>query len=397
MTFKPAERLRNVTKSATRRLYDAALPGSINLGLGEPDFKTPDVIRAEACRVINEEHNGYTMNAGLLALRERIAEYHCDTAGDTAGGTARDTARETGGQKFTAANVCVTSGVEEGLFASVLAIAGPADEVLLPNPCFLAYPSIGEIAGASVTYYRMPAAKGFAFDADEFDRAVTDKTRLVLVLSPSNPTGRVLAREDLKHIADRLAGSGVYILSDEIYRELYFKDRPASIAEYYPNTIVLSGLSKMMSMTGWRLGWVVGPLEVVSHVTVMHQYACSCASTISQKAGIAAFTREAREATEGMRDELRWRGQAMARAIEREIKLPYVLGEGAFYIMLKVAGLGRSDDVAMALLEDRVITTPGGAFGSEGEGYLRLSFSIEPALIEEGIMRVARGLARLST
>ena len=384
MTFKPAERLKNVTKSATRRLYDAALPGSINLGLGEPDFQTPDVVRAEACRVISEEHNGYTMNAGLLALRERIAEYH-------EGGVGGETS-----QKFSSANVCVTSGVEEGLFASVLAIAGPADEVLLPNPCFLAYPSIAEIAGASVTYYRMPAAKGFAFDADEFDRAVTDKTRLVFVLSPSNPTGRVLSREDLKHIAGRLAGSGVYVVSDEIYRELYFENRPASIAEYYPNTIVLSGLSKMMSMTGWRLGWVVGPQEVISHITVMHQYTCSCASTISQKAGIAAFTREAREATEGMRNELRGRGAAMARAIEREIKLPYVLGEGAFYIMLNVASFGRSEDVAMTLLEDRVITTPGGAFGSESEGYLRLSFSIAPALIEEGILRVARGLSRLS-
>ncbi|HKV42379.1 MAG TPA: aminotransferase class I/II-fold pyridoxal phosphate-dependent enzyme, partial [Blastocatellia bacterium] len=181
-----------------------------------------------------------------------------------------------------------------------------------------------------------------------------------------------------------------------IYRELYFQERPASIAEYYPDTIILSGLSKMMSMTGWRLGWVAGPQDVVAHITVMHQYACSCASTISQKAGVAAFTPEARAATARIREELRSRGELMARSIERDIKLPYVLAEGAFYVMLDVTKFGlRSEDIAMALLEDRVITTPGGAFGSEGEGYLRLSFSVKEDLIEEGILRLARGLSRL--
>ncbi|HYL98095.1 MAG TPA: pyridoxal phosphate-dependent aminotransferase [Blastocatellia bacterium] len=379
MTFKPAERLRNVKKSITRRLYDAALPGSINFGLGEPDFQTPEVIRREACRVINNENNGYTMNAGLRQLREKIAQYHNE---DIPG-------------RYSPDSICVTVGVEEGLFATVMSIANPGDEVLMPDPAFVAYPAIVEIAGAITTRYSLPASGRFAFDPEAFDRAVTAKTRLVFVSSPSNPTGRVLSRSDLKHIAGRLVGTGACVVSDEIYRELYFKERPASIAEYYANTIVLSGLSKMSSMTGWRLGWLAGPEEVVSYVTVMHQYATSCASTISQKAAIAAFSEEGRKATADFRHELRRRGELMAAAIEREIKLPYVLGEGAYYIMLDVSQFGGSEWVAMELLKNRVITAPGGAFGSKAEGFLRLSFSIEPAQIEEGIQRLAGGLRRL--
>jgi aspartate aminotransferase len=376
--FKPAARLKNVKKSAIRRIVDAARPGSINLGIGEPDFQPPEVIRNEACRVINDEKNGYTMNAGLNQLRHLIAEYHSE-------GT---------GRRYTAENVCVTTGVEEALFATVMSVAGPGDEVMLADPGFLAYPTQVGITGATARYYRMPASERFGFDPASFDRAVSDLTRLVFVTSPSNPTGRVISRGDLEHIARRLQGSGAIVISDEIYRELYFDDKPASIAEFYPDTVIVSGLSKMMSMTGWRIGWAVGPEEIIRSITVMHQYATSCASTISQKAAIPAFSPEGRRATEEIRVELARRGKIMGRAIEREIRLPYVLGEGAFYIMLDVSRFGSSEAVAMSLLEDLVITTPGSAFGSESEGYLRLSFSIEPELIEEGIRRIANGLSK---
>jgi aspartate/methionine/tyrosine aminotransferase len=377
MSIPPAQRLRNVKHSATRRLYDSALPGSINLGLGEPDFHTPEVVRREACRVITEEHNGYTMNAGLPKLRAAVADYHNQDAV----------------LHYTPDSVCVTNGVQEGLFATVMAIANPGDEILLPDPCFIAYPAIAEIAGARVTYYSMPAAAGFGFDRDAFDRALTGRTRLVFVSSPSNPTGRVLSRADIEYIASRLSGSGIYVVADEIYRELYFDERPASIAEYYPETLILSGLSKMMSMTGWRIGWVVGPDEPIRHVTLMHQYGASCASAISQKAAIAAFSEEGRLATASMREELTRRGQLMARAIERDLRLPFVLGEGAFYIMLDVSRYGTSEEVAMRLLESRVITAPGGAFGPQAEGFLRLSFSVDSGQIQEGIHRIAAGLS----
>ena len=376
MTFIPAERLKNVRKSVTRLLYDSAPPGSINLGLGEPDFPTPEVIRRAAVEFIEQGFVGYTPNAGILPLRSAIAAYHSEGRASA----------------FSANQVCVMNGTEEALFAVVMTIAGPCDDVLLPDPCYLAYPPIAELAGARATYYRMPAAQGFTFDRESFEQAVTDKTKIVILLSPSNPTSRTIARDDLQFIAERLQGTNVYVVADEIYRELYFTERPATISEFYDRTIIVSGLSKSMSMTGWRLGWCVGPEEVIGHITVMHQYVSTCASGVSQRAAIAAFTDAGRKATAEMRDELKRRNDVMARAIERDLRLPFVQGEGAFYFMLDVSEFGPSMDTALRLLKHRVITVPGAAFGTESEGYLRLSFSIAPQLIEAGIRRIAAGL-----
>ncbi|HLF83759.1 MAG TPA: aminotransferase class I/II-fold pyridoxal phosphate-dependent enzyme [Blastocatellia bacterium] len=378
MMFTPAERLQHIRKSATRVLYDSAPLGSINLGLGEPDFPTPEVVRREAIRVIQEERIGYTTNAGIQPLREKIAEYHNDGLPSP----------------YAADSVCVTTGAEEALFAVMMTILGPSDEALLPDPGYVAYPAIAEIAGADLRYYATPAAGGFAFDRESFDRAVTDKTKLVVINSPSNPTSRVISRDDLRFVAERLSRSKVYLLADEIYRDLYVDERPETISEFYDKTIIVSGLSKMMSMTGWRLGWAVGPEEVIRHVTVMRQYISTCTSAVTQKAALAAFTDEGRRETAAMRDELNRRSEVMARAIDRELQLPNVRGEGAYYIMLDVSRCGPSLDTAMALLDQRVITVPGSAFGSEGEGFLRLSFSIEAPLIEEGIRRIAKGLGK---
>jgi aspartate/methionine/tyrosine aminotransferase len=376
MNFTLAKRVQHIGKSATRVLYDSAPPGSINLGLGEPDFTTPEVVRREAVRVICEEPITYTTNAGILPLREKIADYHSD-----------------GELEFGPDSVCVTTGAEEAIFAAMMTLLGPGDEALLPDPGYIAYPAIARIAGADVRCYATPAARGFEFDRESFARAVTDKTKLVVLNSPSNPTSRVISRDDLRFIAEQLNGSNAVVVADEIYRDLYIEERPASISEFYERTIIVSGLSKMMSMTGWRIGWAIGPEEVIEHLTVMHQYISSCVSAVTQKASVAAFTDEGRLATVSMRDELRRRRDVMARSIEREIKVPYVQGEGAYYIMLDVSQYGASMDTAMALLEDRVITVPGSAFGSEGEGFLRLSYSIDASLIEEGIRRIASGLA----
>lgn len=376
--FTPAARFAHVKKSAIRRLYESAPAGSINLGLGEPDFPTPEVVRREATRAIEEGNNGYTPNAGLAQLRERVAAYHNESVPG----------------RFSADSVCVTNGSEEALFALMLAVAGPGDEVLLPNPGYLAYPAIAAIAGAETKYYSMPAETGFRFDRESFDRALSGRTKLVFVLSPSNPTGRVIGRDDLRFIAERAAQSSAYVVSDEIYRELYVDARPDSISEFCERTIIIAGLSKMMSMTGWRLGWAAGPEDVIASLTVMHQYISTCASAISQKAALAAFGKEGREATATMRDELRERRKIMEKAIERELGLPFVSGEGAFYIMLDVSRFGTSEEVASGLLAERVISVPGSAFGSEGEGFLRLSFSIAPALIEEGVNRIKSGLGK---
>ncbi|MFY9557290.1 MAG: aminotransferase class I/II-fold pyridoxal phosphate-dependent enzyme [Blastocatellia bacterium] len=376
--FTPAERLQHIRKSATRVLYDSAPPGSINLGLGEPDFVTPQVIQREAIRVIQEERIGYTTNAGIPALREKIAGYHSEGLASA----------------FTAESVCVTTGAEEALFAVMMTVLGPDDQALLPDPGYIAYPAIAQIAGADARYYTTPAARGFTFDRESFDRSVTDKTKLVVINSPSNPTSRVISRDDLRFIAERLSGTNSFVLADEIYREIHAGDRPATITEFNDRVIVVSGLSKMMSMTGWRIGWAAGPVEVIPYVTLMHQYVSTCVSAVTQKAALAAFSDEGRAATAEMREELNRRGAVMARAIDRELALPYVRGEGAYYIMLDVSRFGPSMDTAMSLLDEGVITVPGSAFGAEGEGFLRLSFSIEPQLIEEGIRRIAKALRK---
>jgi aspartate/methionine/tyrosine aminotransferase len=365
-----------IRKSATRRMFDLAPPGSITLGLGEPDFPVPEVVRNEAVRVIREEQNGYTPNSGIPALKKKIADYHSE-------GLDR---------AYTPDCVCVTNGAEEAIFAVMTTILNPGDEALLPDPCYLAYRPIAEIAGAVPTYYHLPAARGFAFDPDSFDRAISERTRLVVINSPSNPTSCSLTRDDLCYIADRLAGLDVYVLADEIYRDFYFGEQPGSLSEFYDRTILVSGLSKIASMTGWRIGWAVGPEDVIKHVTVMRQYISTCASSITQKAAMLAFSEDGRQATAAMREELRHRREVMTRAIDRELGLPYVSGDGAYYVMLDVSRFGLSEEVAMRLLESKVITVPGGAFGSEAEGFLRLSYCFDPALIEEGIRRIRSGL-----
>jgi aspartate/methionine/tyrosine aminotransferase len=375
MTFTPAARLAGIEKSAIRQIYDRAPAGSINLGLGEPDFPTPTVIREEAIRFINTEKIRYTPNAGLIELRRAIAGYYGDAA------------------KYQ--GVCVTNGSQEALFVALMALVNPGDEVLLPDPGFVAYPTLVRMAGGKPVFYKLPAAKNFEFDAEDFQRKVNVKTRAVIVTSPSNPTGRILKAADLQIIARALRDSTTIVIADEIYRELYFAARPASIADFYPRTLVISGLSKSHAMTGWRLGWIYGDPEIVRHLIVLHQYATTCASTVSQRAALAAFTAAGRAAAENLRAELRARRDFLVEMIDAQsgdFKLNRTAPDGAFYLMLEVLRFGKSFEVAERLLNSRVITIPGAAFGKEAEGWLRLSFATDFDTIREGVRRIEQGL-----
>jgi aspartate aminotransferase len=372
--FELPKRLQGIEKSVIRQVFDRALPGSINLGLGEPDLPTPDVIRRAAARVIIEEQNGYTSHAGLNALREKIAaDYpHLEQNPD---------------------RVIVTAGSQEALYLALLALVDDGDEVLLPNPGFVAYPTIVRMAGGTARFYRLPAANGFAFDADEFRRALTPQTKVVVCISPSNPTGRTLSNADLKTIADAVREHGAYLISDEIYRELYYTDqRPESLSSFSDQTIVISGLSKSMSMTGWRLGWLGGDEAVVRAALVLHGYVTTCASTVSQKASLVAWSDEAEAARAGFRKTFRARRDHMLQLVASELGLRAVTPDGAFYTMLDVSRFGPSMKVAEALLEARVVTVPGAAFGSESEGFLRVSFCADHDTLKEGVRRIKKGL-----
>lgn len=373
--FQPARRLRGIQKSVIRQVFDRARPGSINLGLGEPDLPTPDVIRREAARVVTEEQNGYTTHAGLPALRERVAADHTHLG-------------------LTAEQVVVTAGSQEALYLALLTLVDEGDEVLIPDPGFVAYPTIVRMAGGVPKFYKLPAPKDFAFDAEDFRRQLTPRTRVVVCISPSNPTGRVLARAELAEMAAALEGTGVYVISDEIYRDIYFDgERPSSISEFRTErAVVLGGLSKSMSMTGWRLGWLCGDAEVVKSALVLHGYTTTCASTVSQKAALAAWTDEAEAARAATRATFRERRDHLLKLLSNELGLRAVEPEGAFYTMVDVSAHGDSMAVAERLLEHRVITVPGSAFGPEGEGFLRVSFCADLPVIAEGVRRMKQAL-----
>jgi aspartate aminotransferase len=377
--FQPTARLRGIEKSAIRQLFDRALPGSINLGLGEPDLPTPEVIRRAAIEVIAHEQNGYTSHAGLPLLRERIA---ADNQGSGA----------------SAERVIITAGSQEALYLALMTLVEEGDEVLLPDPGFVAYPTIVRMAGGKSVFYRLPAARDFSFDIEDFRRRLTPRTRVVVAISPSNPTGRTLSANDLSLMADALSNSRAFVISDEIYRELYYgqdEQRPASMSEHYERTIVISGLSKSMSMTGWRLGWMCGDEAVIKASLVLHGYVTTCASTISQKAALAAWTDEAEQARREHRRIFRERRDYLLELIRSRLDLKAVTPDGAFYTMVDVSRYGSSLEVAEAMLAQGVITVPGSAFGTEGEGHLRISFCAELPALEEGVRRMKEALNQM--
>jgi aspartate aminotransferase len=376
--FQPARRLRGIEKSMIRQLFDRARPGSINLGLGEPDLPTPDVIRHAAVRVITEEQNGYTSHAGLPALRERIAADYPRLG-------------------LTPDRVVVTAGSQEALYLALMTLVDEGDEVLLPDPGFVAYPTIARMAGGKPVYYRLPAANDFSLDLDDFRRSVTARTKVVVCISPSNPTGRTLSTEQLQAMAGVLAETNVCVISDEIYRELYYSiDRPESIASFYPNTIVIGGVSKSLSMTGWRLGWLGGEADFIKSALTLHGYVTTCASTVSQKTVLAAaWSNEAETARQQARDSFRKRRDYLIDLLRTRLQLSAVPPDGAFYSMVDTSTFGPSMKVAETLLDHGVITIPGSAFGKESEGFLRMSFCAEMPVLAEGVRRIGEALSAL--
>lgn len=373
--FQPPPFLRNIQKSPIRQISDRAKPGDISLGLGEPDLPTPDVIRKAAIKVIAEEQNGYTLQAGLLALRERVASDYPQL-------------------NLTADEVVISAGSQEALYLALMTLIKTGDEVLIPDPGFVAYATIVRMAGGIPVTYRMPAVGNFSFDAAAFRQALTKRTTLVVCVSPSNPTGRTLSASDLAAIAAELKGTGIYLLSDEIYRDIYYGNEPPPTAStFYDRTIVISGLSKSMSMTGWRLGWICGDAAVIRAALVLHGYVTTCASTVSQKAALAAWTDEGAAARASIRQTFHQRRDYLVNLIKSELGLNAVSPDGAFYTMVDVRNYGSSVAVAEKLLEHGVITVPGSAFGSEGEGFLRISFCADTSKLAEGVARMKRAFA----
>ncbi|HEY0429582.1 MAG TPA: pyridoxal phosphate-dependent aminotransferase [Pyrinomonadaceae bacterium] len=376
MQLQLPRRLQGVAPTLIRQIFERALPDSINFGLGEPDLPTPQFMREEASRVALEEQNGYTSHAGLLPLREKIAASYPHL-------------------NLQPAQICVTVGSQEAMTAVFLGIVDEGDEVLIPNPSFPAYENCVRISGGEPVFYRLPAEKDFAFDIEEFKSRITPKTRAAVVISPSNPTGKIFTENDLRQIADCLKDTGIYLISDEIYSDLYFTgEKPHSASEFYDRTVIVSGLSKSLSMTGWRVGWVASTqTDVVKAALTLHGFLTVCTSTISQKASLLGWTAEAERAKAEAREIYRRRGEFLIDLLQTEVNLRGTHPEGAFYTMLDVRHLGDDLEVAERFLQNRVITVPGVAFGSEAKGFLRVSFCNTEERMAEGVRRMKEALS----
>lgn len=375
--FQVPRRLQGIQPTLIRQIFERALPGSINFGIGEPDLPTPQFMREEAARVTLEEQNGYTSHAGLLSLREKIAAQYPHLNLD-------------------ASQVCVTVGSQEAMTAAFLSIVEEGDEVLVPNPAFPAYENCVHISGGKTVFYRLPAEKDFAFDIEEFKSKITSKTKIAVVISPSNPTGKIFTKEDFQAIAEVLKDTGIYLISDEIYADLYFTEKaPHSASEFYERTIIVSGLSKSLSMTGWRVGWIASSqTDVVKAALTLHGFMTVCTSTISQKAALLGWTDEAERAKADAREIYKRRGEFLIDILQKELGLRATAPEGAFYTMVDVRQIGDDAEVAEKFLQNRVITVPGIAFGSEAKGFLRVSFCNPEDRIEEGVRRMKEALSK---
>ena len=370
MQFQLPKRMRGLQPTLIRQFFERALPNSINFGLGEPDLPTPQFLRDEAARIARDEQNGYTSHPGIPALRDKIAEQypHLD---------------------LPRSGVVVTCGSQEAMSDAFMCIIDQGDEVLLPDPSFPAYDACTRIAQGTPVYYRMPADKDFAFDISNFKSQITERTKAAVVISPSNPTGKILTEQNLRDIADALKDTDIYLISDEIYSDLYFGARPHSASEFYDKTVIVSGLSKSLSMTGWRMGWAASKdAEVMNAIQVLHGFTTVCTSTITQKASLLGWTNEAEDAKQNARDLYKKRGEFLVDLFQTELGLKATSPEGAFYTMLDVRSIGDDVEVAEKCLQNRVVTVPGVAFGSEAKGFLRISFCNTEEKMIEGVRRM---------
>jgi aspartate aminotransferase len=375
-SFVLPRRLRGLQPTLIRQFFERALPESVNFGLGEPDLPTPQFLREEAARIVLAEQNGYSSHPGIPALRTKIGEQYPHL-------------------KLPMTGVVVTCGSQEAMTVAFLCVVDAGDEVLLPDPSFPAYDACTRIAEGQPIYYRMPADREFGFDIDEFKAKITRRTKAAVVISPSNPTGKILTAEDYRQIAAALDGTGIWLIADEIYSDLYFGERPRSASEFYDRTIIVSGLSKSLSMTGWRLGWAASSEpEIMQAIQILHGFTTVCASTITQKAALLGWTDGAEEAKAYARNVYSSRGKFLIDLFERELGLTATKPEGAFYTMLDVRILGDDIEVAEKCLQNRVITVPGVAFGPEAKGFLRISFCNTEERMSEGVSRMKEALGR---
>ena len=376
--------LRDIKPSGIRKFFDmlSDMKDVTALTVGQPDFVTPWHIREAAIESLEDGATYYTANAGMAELRSELSAY----------------LRRRFGLRYAPEEVFVTVGGSEAIDIAIRSVINSGDEVIIPTPSFVCYEPIARMAGAKAVILETRAEDGFKIAPERLKALLTPKTKLLVLPYPNNPTGAIMTREELSEIAEVLRGSDVLVLSDEIYAELTFGRSHvsfASIPDMWERTIIVSGFSKAYAMTGWRLGYIAAPKELLSEMLKLHQYAIMCAPTASQFAAVEAL-KSGDGDIEYMKAEYNRRRRFIYEGLT-SIGLETFEPEGAFYIFPKVGGFGLSSEefCERLLYEEKCAIVPGTAFGDSGEGYARISYAYSVKHITDALEKMERFVKRI--
>ncbi len=392
LVFQPSANIARMKESATlavaakARALKAAGNAIIDLGAGEPDFDTPAFIREAAVKALAEGATRYTNTEGILPLREAIAA---------------DANRYMRGlPSVTAAEVVVSNGSKQSLYNACVCCFGPGDEVLVPTPAWTSYYEMVGLARATVVPVFGDVSRSLKVTADQLRAAATSRTRGLMLNSPSNPTGAVYSRDELREILDLAADQGWWVLADEIYMRIAYNGPATSALEVAPtrdNLIVINGVAKAYAMTGWRIGWTIAPVALTRAMTAFQSHTTSNAAAVSQHAALAALSRvaEADAAIAEMVQQFHQRRDAVVRALQPYPTISYVQPDGAFYLYINVAGFEGADNPGAAFAErvlerENVAVVPGSAFLTPD--WIRMSYATTEAIAVDGVTRIARCL-----
>lgn len=370
----------SIQPSGIRKFFDivSEMKDAISLGVGEPDFDTPWHIREEGIYSLEKGRTFYTSNSGLKELKIEICNYlH----------------RRFDLQYDYQHETLITVGGSEAIDIALRAMIDPGDEVLIPQPCYVSYHPCAILAGGVPVVIELKGENDFKLTRDELLSAITDKTKILVLPFPNNPTGAVMDYNDLKDIVDVIIEKDLYVISDEIYSELTYGKKHVSIASFpgmRDRTIVINGFSKSYAMTGWRLGYAVGPEDIIAQMTKIHQFAIMCAPTTSQYAAVEAL-RNGDADVEMMRDAYDKRRRFLVHAFNN-IGLTCFEPFGAFYVFPCIKSMNMSSDefATKLLMEEKVAVVPGTAFGACGEGYLRISYAYSIENLKIAMERIER-------
>ncbi len=381
-----SEKVIRMKPSGIRKFFDivSEMPDAISLGVGEPDFDTPWSVREEGIYSLERGRTFYTSNAGLSELRQAICEYM-----ERRFLVSYDFKKE----------CLLTVGGSEGIDVALRAMLNPGDEVIIPQPCYVSYVPCVDLADGVPVTIDLKNENKFRLTGEELEAAITDKTKVLILSYPNNPTGAIMEREDLEAIAKIIIKHDLFVISDEIYAELTYNGGHVSIASLpgmKERTIVISGFSKAFAMTGWRLGYALGPACIIEQMTKIHQFAIMCAPTTSQYAAISAM-RDCDKDVEHMRESYDQRRKFLLNEF-KEMGLPCFEPQGAFYMFPCIRKFGlTSEEFATRLLHSKKLAVvPGDAFGECGEGFLRVSYAYSLDELKEAMGRIREFIKELS-